>query len=337
MQAWRIKAPSQIVCEELPSLSVGSGCVKVKIRYSTLSRTDRLIYSGKISCKDTPLIIGREAVAMVTEVGENVKKLQRGDMVAIIPYVPCHNCSICNNGEEYKCNQTLVLGRTEDGTMRDFAVFAADDLYKIPESIKLTDALMLDVIETAFDAISTLNLEKGQFLLITGATDLGLLAAQIALYYQITPIITDDDESRLAIASKFGVTYSINTSASDCEKKVFMITAGKLADAALFLDDGVLSPDATASLIKRFGKIAFTDNEVSIYNQRMDISPIINKQLSVYGITGGSRHISTAINMLATKRISSSAIDFKEIEFNEVAAEIETGVVSGKKTIVKMP
>lgn len=337
MRAWRVKAPSEIVCEEMASLPVGPGCVKVKIKYSTLSRTDRRIYSGKISNKDLPIIIGREAVGMVTEVGDEVKKFQRGDMVAIVPYIPCHNCSTCNDGEEYKCGQTLILGRTEDGTMRDFAVFSADDLYKIPENIKLADALMLDFIETSFDAISTLNLEKGQYLLITGATDMGLIIAQIALYYQITPIIIDDNEERLAVASKLGVTYAINKNTSDYEKKVFMITAGKLADAAIFLDDGVLSPDATLSLIKRLGKIAFTDNEMSFCDQKLDISPIMNKQLSLYGVTGGIRHISTAINMLATKRISLSVIDMREIEFDEVAAAIEVGSVNNKKIIVKMP
>lgn len=337
MRAWRVKAPSEIVCEDLPSLPVGAGCVKVKILYSTLSRTDRRIYSGKINAKELPLTIGRDAVGMVTEVGADVKKFQRGDMAAIVPYIPCHNCSTCLDGEEYKCGQTLILGRTEEGTMRDFAVFSASDLYKIPENVKNIDALMLDFVETSFDAVSTLNLEKGQFLLITGATDMGLIIAQIALYYQFNPIVIDTDDEKLAIAANLGVTYTINKNTSNYEKKVFMITAGKLADAAIYLDDGVLSPDNTASLLKRLGKLAFADNELSFCDQRLDTAVVINKQLSVYGITGGLRYISTAINMLANKRISLSAIKCEEIGFDEVASAIEVGSPDNKKLIVKMP
>lgn len=321
----------------MQSLPIGPGCVKVKILYATLSRTDRRIYNGKITGKGLPITIGRDAVGMVTEVGDDVKKFARGDMVAIMPYIPCHNCSTCCDGEEYKCSQTLVLGTTEEGTMRDFAVFSASDLYKIPENVKNIDALLLDFVETAFDAVSTLELEKGQSLLITGATDMGLIIAQIALYYQFTPILIDVDDEKLELASKLGVIYTINKNVGNYEKKVFMDTAGKLADAAIYLEDGVLSPDNTAMLLKKHGKIAFTDNEFSFCESPLDTAIIINKQLSVYGVTGGIRYISTALNMLANKRVSLNVIKCEEIPFDEVASAIEVGNSDNKKIIVKMP
>ena len=86
MKAWRLHDKGKLTLDELPSQSVGEGCVKIKTLACGISLTDVLMYEGKLAPGSLPVIIGRQCVGMVTETGENVTGLVRGDRVA------CGNC-----------------------------------------------------------------------------------------------------------------------------------------------------------------------------------------------------------------------------------------------------
>ena len=99
MKAWRVYGTGEIRCDELKSQTVGEDCIKVKITCSAISLTDKLVFEGKLSADKLPLTIGRQCVGMVTEVGENVPHLVRGDRVAVDPYGFCKQCANCKAGK----------------------------------------------------------------------------------------------------------------------------------------------------------------------------------------------------------------------------------------------
>lgn len=224
MKAWRIYEPNHLKFDEMDAQPVGEGCVKLKMLRSAVSQMDVRLYSGKLKA-EYPLILGRQGVGMVTEVGEGVTSYKRGDRVAVNPVTPCRSCSACVSGHTHECTHTLTYGMTEDGFLRDFAVVPADRSFiGLPDRISDTDAIFLEHIAMAINTVGALDLEKGEHIVVYGATLVGLILAQAAIYYQAVPVLVDMRADRLSLAESLGVYYTVNPVESDPFKKIFTIT-----------------------------------------------------------------------------------------------------------------
>jgi len=336
MKVWRIYAPDNIREEEI-MLPVGDNCIKVKVMYTALSLMDNLILSGKASV-DYPIVPCRSCIGMVSEVGASVKTLSRGDIVAIKPFSPCGNCYSCKQNITYHCENKIEYGVNEDGFLRDFAIVPASDAIKLPESIGASpNAMFLEHIDMGITAISKLNLEKGQYLVIMGATDIGIILAQIAMYYQVVPIIVDVRQDFLDKAKKLDIYYTINSMETDVNRKIMSITGGKMAEAVAFMTASTMPLTQAYDVVKRGGKIvlvgwANTTNDISYpYTQ------IINKQLEVYGVSGSNSNYFSAINMLANKAVVVDDLIGGTIMSSEIPKYIKANDNKDKyfKTIIK--
>ena len=83
MKAWKALGPEHVVLEQCEPEKVGKNQVKIKMLSSSISDSDVMTYSGKLGMKPFPIILGRQGVGMVSEVGENVSNFKRGDRVYI--------------------------------------------------------------------------------------------------------------------------------------------------------------------------------------------------------------------------------------------------------------
>lgn len=337
MKAWRIKEPSVVNFEEMESQSVGETCVKIKLSYCSISIVDRLLTAGKIKA-EYPVIPGRQAVGMVVETGSEVKNCVRGDIVAVKPFTSCGTCAKC--GEKFtECENALTFGVDEDGFLRDFAVVSAQDIVKLPERVNPKDAVFIECIDIAIETINRLNLEKGQYLAICGATQLGIILAQAAIYYQIVPILIDIDAEFLHTAEKLGVYYTVNSSQTDTKKQIFTLTGGKMADAAAYMAKGACPFAQTPDLVKKTGRIAVCGLEKAKLDLSAQLAPIFNRRLTVLGIAEGNKNIASAVNMLVGKNINVAPLIGAEIPFDVAGEELTKEINFDRvyfQTIVKM-
>ena len=315
MKAWRIFEPGKLGLAELPSRAAEGRFVKVKIAYSALSETDRLIYAGKLSPGSFPLTLGRQAVGMVSETGLDVTNVVRGDRVVIDPYIYCGVCAPCKEGRGADCADLKMYGVQEDGFLSDFALVNADHLFKLPDRVKDTDAIFAGHIAAASNIASKLSLQKGEHLVIVGASVIGIILAQAALYYQAVPILVDTRQDRLDIAESLGVYYCVNSVNEDVQKKVFALTGGNMAETLCYIDGS----------LARSLEFAAPNGRVAIFGWRgtktelsAAFSPIFSKQLSVFGICNGAKLIPSAINMLANKAVTVAPMISKEADFLSV-------------------
>ncbi len=323
MKAWRVYGANDIRCDELASQTVGPGCVKLKITYSAISLTDRLIFEGALSTDKAPIIIGRQGVGMVTETGAGVTGLQRGDHVAVDTYVPCGTCGNCKAGKTGECEKLLTYGVSEDGFLRDFFVVSENDVYKLPERIKDNEAIFIEHTAMALNAFNRLNVEKGEHIVIVGANIIALILTQIAIYHQAVPIVVDTRQDRLDAAAALGAYYTINSVDTDVQKKIFSLTGGRMAETAVYLANTKMPLNKTLSLVSRGGKAAFAGWGNFEDDMNIPLAPLINKQVSVFGVNNGSKFMASAINMLANKSVKVAQLISKEIAFDEVEGALK--------------
>lgn len=321
MKAWRIHSSENVLLEELPSEEIDAECVKIKIKYSSISLSDRLMYEGKMDAENLPLILGRGCVAMVVEVGENVVNFSRGDRVVVDPYISCSVCNSCKENNEIECENLRTYGVDVNGFLRDFAVVHQDDICKIPDRINDTDALFLEHISMAINAINKLELEKGQHLVIAGANVIGIIMAQIALYLQAIPIVLDTRQERLTIAQDLGVYYTINAVDENVKKKIFNLTGGKMAEATAHVTSSPLNLGKTLEFAKKGGKVVIVGWSGTKEELNASYLPVFKNLLTVYGMSNGAKNLQRSINMLANKTVTvepllSAIIDFDKVEEN---------------------
>ena len=255
MKAWRIFEPKKLEQVEIPHAPATGKNVKIKLSYSALSTSDRLVYTGQMTPKVYPLTIGRQGVGMVTEVGEEVTSFARGDRVVVDPYVFCEECGPCKDGRFNECMNPETYGVHEDGLLSDFAIVRYEDVFKLPERVKDTDAIFTGHVAFALNILSKLNLEKGEHLVIVGASVVGILLAQAAIYYQAVPILVDSRAERLKIAERLGVYYCINSVDEDVPKKIFSLTGGNMSETVCYLSYSDAPLSKSLELAKINGRV----------------------------------------------------------------------------------
>lgn len=331
MKAWRLNAPNSLELTNMDSQPVGPGCVKIKLIYSAISAMDKLLYDGKLPFEG-PLVLGRQGVGMVTEVGEGVKTVARGDIVAAKPFSSCGSCLKCKGGRPSDCDNKVIYGVTEDGFLCDFAVVKAEDVYKLPDRIDKKSAILLEHIDMALSTINQLKLQRGEHIVINGASYLGIIIAQLAMSYQAVPIVIDVDKDRLAVAEKFAY-YVFDYSEVDVRKRIMTITGGRMSETIAHLPHSEFPFNQSLALAGQNGRVAVVGWENIVDLSGVNITPILNKQLTVTGINGSNNNFSAAINMLVNHTVQVDFDQLPEVNFSNVESIFQNQTEGGQKFI----
>ena len=338
MKAWKITEPGQIGLTTSPGVAAGKGCVKIKIGQCLLSRPDIQVYLGSPEAK-LPVVPGGSCCGMVVEVGEEVTELERGDRVYVGPRRYCGVCGECKAGRQGSCENAEYYGITCDGFMRDFAVVRACDCIKIPERIDNDEAVFLDYIATAVQVMSALDVRKGEHLAISGASAIGIILGQVALYYQAIPILVDVNADYLQKAYEMGVYYTVNAVECDPKSKIFHITGGRMAECAAHIASGNVPISQSVNFAGKSGRLAVVGRYGCNNSLDCSLLPVIENNLTILGVTGGAKNAQIAMNMLANKAVTVQSLITNRVGFEdipEVFAAATTKTDEHLKTIIKI-
>src|SRR4029077_9499409 len=131
-----------------------------------------------------------------------------------------------------------ILGHLIDGTQAEYVriPFADNSLYHIPENADEEALVMLsDILPTGFEC-GVLNgqVKPGDTVAIIGAGPIGLAALLTAQFYTPAEIIMIDiDDNRLAVATKFGASQTINSNNENAVEKIMSLTEKRGVDTAI--------------------------------------------------------------------------------------------------------
>ena len=297
--------------EDVPTPSYGPDDVLVKVKSVGICGSDvhywRTGHIGDFVVRE-PMILGHEVAGVVAEVGENVTDLEPGDRVALEPGIPCRRCEACKTGRYNLCPYVRFFATPPiDGALSDYAVSPADFAYKIPDSLSLEAAALIEPLSVGIHACRRGNLSAGQSVFIAGAGPIGLTSLMAAKAFGATEIyISDVRPHRLEIAKKLGATQAFDAR-DDAEALIREATGGRGVDLAIECAGAELALVSCLKAAKRGGTIVV----VGLGDNSDYTLPMVELAVKELDIKGIFRYVYTypaAINLLASGEVDVEAM-----------------------------
>ena len=226
----------------------GPGEVVVDVKACGVCRTDLHYREGAIN-DEFPFLLGHEAAGVVEAVGPGVSGVGEGDAVVLNWRAVCGTCRSCRRGRPWYCfathnaTQKMTL---EDGTALTPALgigafcektlvaagqCTAVDPRARPEAVGL---LGCGVMAGLGAAMFTGGVGRGDSVAVFGCGGVGCAAvAGARLAGAARVIAVDIDARKLALATRFGATDTVDAQHDDPVERVRALTGGNGADVCI--------------------------------------------------------------------------------------------------------
>jgi D-xylulose reductase len=179
---------------------------------------------------ETGIIMGHEASGTIDAIGSAVTQCQPGDRVAIEPCAPCRFCKACKSGKYNLCRQMRFAAAPgppdTHGTLTKYYRVAEDFVYKIPDTMGLDEAVLVEPLAVAVHAVKLGDVRPGETVVVMGSGTIGLLCAAVAKQFGALQVISVDvQEKKLEFARDYLScdTYQSSTTASAEDNAVALL------------------------------------------------------------------------------------------------------------------
>ena len=176
--------------------------------------------TGRIGSQvvEYPFTVGHECAAVVEKVGTAVQHVKPGDPVAVEPAISCHACDQCLAGRPHTCRNLKFLGCPGqiEGCLSERLVMPAECCYPLAENMTLEDGALSEPLSIGVYAVRQAGDLRGKRIGILGAGPIGLSTMLPALADGAQSVyVTDRLDSRCAVASEHGATWTANPDKAD--------------------------------------------------------------------------------------------------------------------------
>lgn len=299
----------------------GPGEVTVDVGFVGICGTDLGLFQaddGRLleTRNHYPLRLGHEWSGTVSAVGDGVGSHWLSRRVTGETMVGCGTCDFCRAALPNLCLERVEIGVRGDwpGAFAERLLAPASALHQLPHSIDLECGALVEPGGNSYRAVAASGAASGKRLLVLGSGTIGLLCLQFALAAGSEVHVLGIDPSSLALALDLGATGI--WSADDLPPLHWdaVIDATDAASApALALE--VATPGCRVVLIG----VAHEAGE-------LDSRRIVRKELSVFGILGGSQGFPPAIEAYA-----SGAVDPRPLIGAVVGLDSAEAILQGRR------
>jgi L-iditol 2-dehydrogenase len=196
--------------------------------------SDIHVFHGLHPYTSYPVVQGHEIGAVIAEVGAKVSGFAVGDKVVFMPQVTCGECYPCRHGMYHICDKLKVMGFQTGGAAQEFFAIKADMVLKLPESMTLDEAALIEPVSVAVHALSRAGSVEGLKVIVLGAGTIGNLVAQVARASGAKGVmITDVSEYKLEKARLCGLEHVVNPQKEDLGQAILNAFGPDKADLIL--------------------------------------------------------------------------------------------------------
>lgn len=336
MENWILTGKQALIKQEQTEATIMPTQVKVKVTHVLISNYDAHLYNGDIPVV-YPKTIGRWAIGIVTEVGQECYGITKGAKVYLKPAKSCGKCIACKSSDSENCNEILIAGKDFNGYLRDFVVCEYSDVTILPDELHDYYALCIENVALAEHIFDKLALPVGSKVAIIGSGFTANILCQIAQYHKLVPIVIDNNAQNVERAKKAGAYYCFPAD-DDIISNVAEATGGDMCDASIFTTCSNLRPSLSARVVKNKASIILAG--FSTVNFNIEANYIFEKNLKLSCVTNGYDYCEVAINMLMHDAITLDYFDkevLTEFDAKEVLAKrLDEISYSSKMTIIKL-
>lgn len=320
MKTVLLKQPGEIGISEIEKTSRRENEVLLKVRSTGICGSDIGAYKGVNPLVSYPRIIGHEIAGEVVEVAADEKTFRVGDRVILEPYVYCGQCYPCSIGRTNCCENLTVRGVHIEGGMAEYVSHPRHLLHKVPENIPWHLIPMAEPLVIAMHAVKQSEVKAGEHVAITGAGQIGLLAAQYALTLGALPIVVDPVDERLALATRLGVPHVINPVSQDAVAQIKSITRARMAEAAIEASGAASAIRAMVDYVAYAGRIALVGWPKS--DIPMPTALFTKKELTIRGSRNSVGQFPESLRLIAEGRVDVAALLTKTVSLEETPATV---------------
>jgi 2-desacetyl-2-hydroxyethyl bacteriochlorophyllide A dehydrogenase len=250
MKAMVLKAPRELVPDEVARPGPDASRVLIRVTHSGICGTDFKIYSGAIPVS-YPRIMGHEMVGRVVDAGD-AGRFASGDRVIVDPELYCGACFHCRIGQTHLCPHGMLVGRDADGGFAEYVAAPASHVFRLPDSIDSRTAPLIQVLTTCLHAQRQVNIFPAESVVVFGLGVTGQLHVQLAKARGASPVIgVTRSAAKRELAQKLGADLTVQGGDGAVEQ-VREATEGRGADV-IIETTGVLASVAAAVAMARSG------------------------------------------------------------------------------------
>lgn len=145
----------------------GPGRVRVEVVASGICSSDLM----GIDMGPEPITLGHEFSARTPD----------GDVVAVLPNVPCGECDQCRDGRDQLCRvlRPTIHGFFRDGGMADAVAVAPSSFVPLPATVDGRDACLVEPLAVALHTVHRIAPEPGSRVLVVGGGAIGLCCVAV--------------------------------------------------------------------------------------------------------------------------------------------------------------
>ena len=283
----KAKAEKGIWLQDTPEPEVGHNDLLIKIRKTAICGTDMHIYNWDEWSQKTipvPMVVGHEYVGEVVGMGQEVKGFKVGDRVSGEGHITCGHCRNCRAGRVHLCRNTEGVGVNRPGAFAEYLVIPAFNAFKIPDNISDDLASIFDPFGNAVHTALSFDL-VGEYVLITGAGPIGIMAAAVAKHVGARHVVvTDINPYRLELAKKMGATRAVDVSKEDLKDVMNELGMTEGFDVGLEMSGVPVAFRDMLNKMNHGGKIAMLG--IPPQDVAIDWNQVIFKGLVIKGIYG---------------------------------------------------
>ncbi len=213
----RVAPEPQIECET---------DVLLKVAIVGVCGSDVHYYStGRIGSQvvQYPFAVGHECSAVVEKVGRAVRRVKKGDRVAVEPAMSCGQCDQCRVGRQHTCRRLRFLGcpGQAEGCLAEYLVMPEDCCFPISDCLTLEEACLAEPLSIGIYAVKLSGVACGARIGVLGAGPIGLSVMMAAREQGVGAVcVTDRIDSRIAAARQVGAAWAGNPDREDVVKAI---------------------------------------------------------------------------------------------------------------------
>lgn len=204
-----LKRPGEIILKETKIPEPSNKEVLVKIQVALTCGTDLKAYRRGHSVIPMPGVFGHEFSGTVVRAGKGIKNFSEGDEIMTVHSAPCFRCDYCNKELFNLCENimdTKILGAFSEYIIIPEHILLINSFHK-PKNVSFIEAAFLEPLSCVIHGLQSIDIKKGDNILIIGAGPIGLLHTLVLKANDAIVTVVDKHKEKLAIAKELGADY----------------------------------------------------------------------------------------------------------------------------------
>jgi L-iditol 2-dehydrogenase len=280
--------------------------------------------------KAYPFIPGHEWSGTIVRVGPDAGGFgfEVGDRVAGTSHCGCGQCRMCASGRYNLCenygHESLghrQYGHYTNGSYADYVVHSIRSVFRVPASLSLEEAALMDPASIALHTVKRGSLRPGDTIAIVGPGPMGLMVLLCARALGASRVIVVGRGVRLQSAVALGA-IPVDYTQGDPIAQVRELTDGHGADVVVECAGTPIAMSQAMDMVRKGGCVSVIG--ISLEPAILPMRKIVLDEIDVHGVRANRGTCEEVLPLLATRQIDVRPLLTHEFRLAQFATALLT-------------